>query len=397
MRVRAALLSLALSCAAQADPAANPALDRGRAIFSGAPDTGLQVRVGDRLRPARGISCAGCHGHDAQGGAEVQSGPAIDWPHLQRRGYTQPLFARALTQGIAPDGRTLGGAMPRFALGDQSDVPDLVDFLQRVSAEQRIGVTDHQIVLQRPPLQEVSSPFWKAFEDTLGVLAPHGVFGRRIRLSGDTGLAMIGALAPRDLGSQPSLFPLHPLLGDEDPSRIRGAFASVADQVRTASLHHPDLVVIAPAGMLHRLRDVLKDTKTAFSDDVADLSPDRHAMVLGGSLIKQMPPARDFTTTVDDLAQMPPVSDRCVLVTDPRPNARQGQVMASYGQIAAAVMVEALRRCGDDCTRAALIRGFDRIALPHAASWSSLDYGAHPLTGTAKVTVRRFCHRPDDR
>ena len=75
MRPLALLLSLVLACAAQADPVT----ERGRAIYAGDAGSDVQVRVGDRLRPARGISCASCHGHDAEGGAEVQSGPAIDW------------------------------------------------------------------------------------------------------------------------------------------------------------------------------------------------------------------------------------------------------------------------------------------------------------------------------
>ena len=81
MRPLALLLSLVLACAAKADPVT----ERGRAVDAGDAGSDVQVRMGDRLRPACGLSCAGCHGHDADGGAEVQSGPAIDWLPSGRR------------------------------------------------------------------------------------------------------------------------------------------------------------------------------------------------------------------------------------------------------------------------------------------------------------------------
>ena len=386
MRVRAALLSLALSCAAQADPA----VDRGRAIFSGAPDTGLQVRVGDRLRPARGISCAGCHGHDARGGVEVQSGPAIDWAHLQSLGYTLPLFARALTEGIAPDGRTLGGAMPRFDFGQPEDAVALTGFLAQIGTEQRIGITALAVTLERPPPQPALVPFWRAFERQIVDRAPQGVFGRRILLSQTTGFARIGALRPGPTGGQPDLFPLHPLVGDENPATTRGAFASLAAQVRAMARQHPRLMVSAPPAMQARLADVLPHGLIDMAP-LDNLTADRPVMVLDADLLARVPPDVTLLTTLDVLAQVPPAPGRCLQATDPRPtdNATR-DAMSRYGRTAATVLIEALRLCGADCTRAGLIRAFDRVDL-NPRDWPALDYADHPLTGTDRVGILRLC------
>ena len=386
MKVRAALLFLALGYAAHADPA----VDRGRAIFSGAPDTGLQVRVGDRLRPARGISCAGCHGHDAQGGVEVQSGPAIDWPHLQTLGYTQDLFARALTEGIAPDGRTLGGAMPRFDFGQPEDAVALTGYLTQIGTEQRIGITAQAVTFQRPPPQPALAPFWRAFERQVADLAPQGVFGRRILLSRTTGFARIGALRPGPTDGQPDLFPLHPLTGDEDPATTRGAFASLGAEVRAMARQHPRLMVSAPPAMQARLADVLPHGLIEMTP-LDSLTPDRPVMVLDADLLARVPPDVTLLTTLDVLAQVPPAPGRCLQATDPRPaDEAPRNAMSRYGRTAATVLIEALRLCGADCTRAGLMRAFDRVDLdPH--DWPALDYANHPLTGTDRVRILRLC------
>ncbi|WP_378944773.1 c-type cytochrome [Paracoccus sp. R86501] len=386
MRARAALIWLMLSCAAQADPA----VDRGRAIYAGDPGTGLQVQVGQRLRPARGISCAGCHGHDAQGGAEVQSGPAIDWPALEAQGYTPASFARALTQGIAPDGRTLGGAMPRLAFASPHDAAALVAFLTQISAEQRKGITPQAVTFQRPPPEFALAPFWQAFEAQIAALAPQGVFGRQIRLSIDPGFARIGALRPAPADGQPSLFPLHPLIGDEDPATTRGAFASLSAQVQAMAARHPQLAVLAPPTTRMRLADALPDGRIAVIGTDA-LPVDRPVMMLGADQLAKMPPGADILTTLDDLALTPPAPGRCVQATDPRPadTATDG-AMAQYGRVAATALIEALRLCQADCTRAGLMRAFDRVEL-QPPDWPALDYADHPLTGTDQVRIIKLC------
>lgn len=52
-------------------------------------------------------NCAGCHGADAQGGLGPKlAGSAKNW--------TEQVFAAAVLDGHAPEGRTLSPTMPRF-------------------------------------------------------------------------------------------------------------------------------------------------------------------------------------------------------------------------------------------------------------------------------------------
>lgn len=155
-----AVLALPLSTQAQN-------VERGRDLFEAAPGHGIQVMVGQRMMPARGISCAGCHGRDAGGGAEVQSGPPIDWAGLQAKGYSDDGFAHVLMQGITPEGRMLGGAMPRLGFQHPDDPQALIAYLKVVADLQRSGLTDTQITLRRPPRSPGTQPFWQAFQDQL--------------------------------------------------------------------------------------------------------------------------------------------------------------------------------------------------------------------------------------
>ena len=392
MRPLALLLSLVLACAAQADPVT----ERGRAIYAGDAGSDVQVRVGDRLRPARGITCAGCHGHDAEGGAEVQSGPAIDWSTLIARGYTEGSFVRALTQGVAPDGTPLVGAMPRLAFRDPQDVTALVAFLRQIRDEQRIGITDDSITFQRPPPHPALAPFWQAFQAQLTALAPLGIYGRRIRLAETAGFARIGALRPDGGADQPSLFPLHPLVGDEDPARIRGGFATLAAQVLAVAERHPRMALLADPGTLERLAGILPDRGIAFVAGDGPPRRDHHLMVLGADLLRATPRGPTLATTLDDLALALPPGRGCIQATDPRPgDAGTESAMIRYGRTAATVLTQALRLCGADCTRAGLMRAFDRIEAISPADWPDLDYTTHPLTGTDQVRILDICNPAD--
>lgn len=64
--------------------------------------------------------------------------------------------------------------------------------------------------------------------------------------------------------------------------------------------------------------------------------------------------------------------------------------MARYGRTAATVLIEAMRLCGADCTRAGLMQAFDQIAV-EPADWPRLNYADHPLTGTDQVRIIRLC------
>lgn len=175
--------------------------------------------MGGRLRaPGARFTCAGCHGADARGSREGATVfPAIDWPGLtapDRPGgaYDRASFLRAMTEGIAPDGRELDPAMPRFAAEDAA-FDALIGFLQGVGASQQRGITPDALRLGAPPGTPALAGLQAAARD---FNESGGAFGRRIELvtDGETAMdaeglaALLGApVAPDDLSAPPYLPP----------------------------------------------------------------------------------------------------------------------------------------------------------------------------------------------
>jgi cytochrome c oxidase subunit 2 len=90
-----------------------------------------------------GGGCAGCHGADRQGGRlATRFGPvappltpaALAGEHggeddgHGHAAYSEAALARAITQGVGPDGELLNPAMPRWSM-TQADLADLVAYL----------------------------------------------------------------------------------------------------------------------------------------------------------------------------------------------------------------------------------------------------------------------------
>lgn len=173
--------------------------------------------MGGKLRaPATRFACAGCHGADARGSREGATVfPAIDWPGLSapdRPGgaYDRASFLRAMTEGVAPDGRTLDPAMPRFAAEDAA-FDALIGFLQGVGASQQRGITPDALRLGAPPDTPALAGLQAAAQD---FNESGGAFGRRIEVvtDGETAMdaeglaALLGApAAPGDLSAPPYL------------------------------------------------------------------------------------------------------------------------------------------------------------------------------------------------
>lgn len=169
--------------------------------------------MGGKLRaPATRFACAGCHGADARGSREGATVfPAIDWPGLSapdRPGgaYDRASFLRAMTEGLAPDGRTLDPAMPRFAAEDAA-FDTLIGFLQGVGASQQRGITPDALRLGAPPDTPALTGLQAAAQD---FNESGGAFGRRIEVvtDGETAMdaeglaALLGApAAPGDLSA----------------------------------------------------------------------------------------------------------------------------------------------------------------------------------------------------
>ena len=115
------------------------------------------TRAGTGRLPAAGTACVGCHRPSGRGGSEggvrVPSiaGPVLfvaaqppdaggrrgqhRWlRHQTRSAYDLPRFARALAQGVDPDGQPLATTMPRYQLSAQ-ELADLAAFLRQRGAQ----------------------------------------------------------------------------------------------------------------------------------------------------------------------------------------------------------------------------------------------------------------------
>ena len=138
---RAAFLLLAAGTAAAA-----PQADRrlGERIYrEGINARGEPIRslVGQPPAPFNGAvaACDVCHALQADPSAEAAA-PELRWSVLveasrQSSGiaYTEPLFVRAVNEGVAPSGQRLSAAMPRYSLS-RSEVAALIAFVKSLPA-----------------------------------------------------------------------------------------------------------------------------------------------------------------------------------------------------------------------------------------------------------------------
>ncbi|EKS9799134.1 MULTISPECIES: c-type cytochrome [Burkholderia] len=141
--------------------------DAGEALFqrgilgSGAPLEAVH-QDGVRLQGAA-AACVNCHRRSGLGSKEGNTTiPPITWRYLvhpraqtaedldipyvpgmrtDREPYTEERLARAVRDGIDPEGRPLGRLMPQYALGD-ADMAALTGYLQRLDRRPPSGVTD---------------------------------------------------------------------------------------------------------------------------------------------------------------------------------------------------------------------------------------------------------------
>lgn len=118
-----------------------------RLYFTGVGASGAQMvpRGGNHHMTMMGSGgCVDCHGTDRNGGRLWPSGwqiaPSITvavlaGEHAQdghvHEGYDNKTLARAITEGVRPDGSTLGAGMPRWSMPAE-DLNDLIAFLLKL-------------------------------------------------------------------------------------------------------------------------------------------------------------------------------------------------------------------------------------------------------------------------
>lgn len=143
------------------------AADTGEAIYlHGIGGSGEPIEAahagGVRLRGAE-AACINCHRRSGLGAREgdnrippitgeyltharVRDGDEVDLPFVdgmrtERDPYTDTTLARAIREGVDPNGRQLSNLMPQFALND-ADMAALVAYLRRLDHGRAPGVTD---------------------------------------------------------------------------------------------------------------------------------------------------------------------------------------------------------------------------------------------------------------
>jgi len=164
----AALAAAALATAAQAAPARSDGLTpqqrAGRTIYltgESPSGGGITASVGGDPSPVPGsvLPCASCHGEDGLGRPEGGALPSIvTWSELTRPGgHVHPngrrhrpfdvrSAARAITDGLDPDGQPLDGVMPRYSIS-REDLDALLAWLRVLERQLDPGLTPKQLRL----------------------------------------------------------------------------------------------------------------------------------------------------------------------------------------------------------------------------------------------------------
>ncbi|MEW5881623.1 MAG: cytochrome c [Pseudomonadota bacterium] len=162
----AALLAGATAAAQTAPDAA--LIARGEAIYFGTDPSlarpGAALAQGAPI-PPQAAACVACHRRSGLGSAEAnvlvppiaghllfnplapQTGQRLPWPSRDRTrpAYDEATLARALAEGVAPDGVALAAPMPRYAFTAQ-EVAALAAYLRTLSADSAPGVSDEEVV-----------------------------------------------------------------------------------------------------------------------------------------------------------------------------------------------------------------------------------------------------------
>lgn len=219
-----ALLALVLTAGSRnavADPPLvlldSPQSSVGAAIYrtgilrSGSPLTG--ARTGAQPATGEQAACINCHRRSGLGSQEASGSippitgrflfhqparnvdqaqlPYIPGARLQRQAYTEATLARAIRNGVDPDGRELSYLMPRFALED-ADMAALVAHLRSLDRAQVPGVSSSELhfativapdadPIKRRAMLDVMRQF---FQDRN--TAPRGASGQTMIASGNT-------------------------------------------------------------------------------------------------------------------------------------------------------------------------------------------------------------------
>lgn len=115
-------------------------------FFAGVGRSGAIPRVGGATMMMSAGGCANCHGSTGRGGrVPIMMGGIIDVPDIrystltsphtddgeQMPAWTEAQIARAIHEGVEPNGDTLKPYMPRWDM-DDADMKDLIGYLKEL-------------------------------------------------------------------------------------------------------------------------------------------------------------------------------------------------------------------------------------------------------------------------
>jgi mono/diheme cytochrome c family protein len=190
--MRLILLLVALA----ASPASASAEAPSAALYLRGEGAEVRLGGGNTLLPAARFGCAGCHGEDGLGRREGGTVfPAIDWATLtdpaRPVSYDTGSLARAVTEGIAADGRRLAVAMPRYSVPPDT-LRALPKHLAALSTAARTGIRSDTILVTRSGDASLDAGGAAAFA---AVNAAGGAYGRVLRLTDAGGAVSLGEQA----------------------------------------------------------------------------------------------------------------------------------------------------------------------------------------------------------
>lgn len=339
--------------------------------------------AGNVAVPAEGFPCVACHMPDGLGSREGNVRPAdITWPALQAKGYDESSLARAVTQGIAPDGRKLDPAMPRYRV-EPADLAALSTHLKGLGARVP-GVSGDEIRIATllPVTQagrEVAIVLGAAMAEINRSIRPGG---RRLKLEIVTYGTDVEAALQRALAGDPFCF-LANLVPDDK-----------ADLIRNSGV--PDIAPLATPviPIIHRLRElspeaVLVQEGAPPHELAARLRGSKAVLLLAGPDY-----ARAFLEAAGALGWQPQVlglreqlaplaAGTTMILAAPEPPARR--IQAFRTQISgmggshealqrtafagASLLADTLRRIGRPLTREALAASVMEDGAPRITLW----------------------------
>ncbi len=244
----AVLCAAAQSASGSPEPLASDERAGRRLYLQGVTPSGepLRALVGAGNMPLSGaaVACGNCHGADGRGRPEAGVVPPdITWAeltkpyghthgHRKHGAFGQASFARAVNEGLDPQGNRLDAAMPRYALS-RSELAALTAYLERLAAERDPGIGEDRLRLgtilpsggQAGAAGKAMRAALEAYFETLNRAG--GLHQRRIEL-----------VVAEDLHEARARFAAEPVFALVSPfvPRAEEALGALIDELRLASV-----------------------------------------------------------------------------------------------------------------------------------------------------------------